>query len=189
MKGNIEKFFKEKGFGFITDKNGENRFFHISNVNGPENIFPGVEVEFTPEKNKKGLVALAIKIRNQEKPAFIICGETRIKLSNIKNYGIDVETVTNKRQKLMKYTKEQMKTRRLEALPRGIAKAFDHPLVGLGAFVDNMFETHYKKEIVDKKQYNILYITTYQGDNYRFDERYAGFNVLEKLKELDQHLA
>ncbi|MGQ4668495.1 hypothetical protein ACUIJN_22210 [Metabacillus halosaccharovorans] len=52
-----------------------------------------------------------------------------------------------------------------------------------------MFETHYKKEIVDKKQYNILYITTYQGDNYRFDERYAGFNVLEKLKELDQYLA
>ena len=36
MNGKITTFFEDKGFGFITDENGENRYFHVIKVQNPE---------------------------------------------------------------------------------------------------------------------------------------------------------
>ena len=42
-----------------------------------------------------------------------------------------------------------------------------------------------KREVV----FDVLYVTTYQGDNYRFSEENSPFNIHEKLKELDMYLS
>ncbi len=48
MNGRITTFFEDKGFGFITDENGDNRYFHVIKVANPEMIKKGAEVTFEP---------------------------------------------------------------------------------------------------------------------------------------------
>ena len=63
--GIITKFFDNKNYGFITDKNHESIFFHKSEFRG-ENIYVGEEVSFYTEKsfdkskNKESLKAVCI---------------------------------------------------------------------------------------------------------------------------------
>lgn len=38
MNGTITTWFKDKGFGFIKDENGDNRYFHVIKVANPELI-------------------------------------------------------------------------------------------------------------------------------------------------------
>ena len=38
MKGTITTWFQDKGFGFIKDENGDNRYFHVIKVANPELI-------------------------------------------------------------------------------------------------------------------------------------------------------
>ncbi len=38
MNGTITTWFKDKGFGFIKDENGENRYFHVIKVANPDLI-------------------------------------------------------------------------------------------------------------------------------------------------------
>ena len=38
MKGTITTWFEDKGFGFIKDENGDNRYFHVIKVANPELI-------------------------------------------------------------------------------------------------------------------------------------------------------
>lgn len=47
-------FFAEKGFGFITDENGENRYFHVVKVQNPDLIKKNAAVTFEPTNNAKG---------------------------------------------------------------------------------------------------------------------------------------
>jgi cold shock CspA family protein len=86
MKGRVIKYFDEKGYGFIKDENGDKRFFHISNVKGIDEITRGSLVKFSPSKNEKGLVCLDIEVL--KKPQFISVGNTNIKISNIKQFGV-----------------------------------------------------------------------------------------------------
>lgn len=59
MKGTI-KFVSEKGFGFITDDDGVDRFFHISAMVGASTTpGRGDEVNFTPAPGKGGKPAAA----------------------------------------------------------------------------------------------------------------------------------
>jgi cold shock CspA family protein len=190
MKGKVIKFFTEKGFGFITDTERNNRFFHISNIVNAENPKVGSMVEFKPSTNDKGLIALDIKfIDTVSVPTFLVCGNTRIKLSNIKNYGLDSETETNTSNIKKKYTQDQKRKRRKEALPNALINSFKHPLMGVASFADSMLESYYEEKVITKKEFNILYITTYQGDNYRFHEKYESFDVIKKLKELDDYFS
>ncbi|MDK9420968.1 cold shock domain-containing protein [Pectobacterium carotovorum] len=84
MNGTITTWFKDKGFGFIKDENGENRYFHVIKVANPDLIKKDAAVTFEPTTNNKGLSAYAVKVLPESKYIYI-AGE-RIKLTSIKSY-------------------------------------------------------------------------------------------------------
>lgn len=92
MNGQVRMFNEERGFGFIYGDNGVDYFFHISSVKNVEPITRGTLVEFTPTTNAKGNAAKNVTVIQGQtmRPLFIKLGDTRIKLSNIKDYGIGV---------------------------------------------------------------------------------------------------
>jgi cold shock CspA family protein len=91
MNGTITTWFKDKGFGFIKDENGENRYFHVIKVANPDLIKKDAAVTFEPGTNNKGLSAFAVKVLPESKYIFI-AGE-RIKLTSIKSYVVFSEDV------------------------------------------------------------------------------------------------
>ncbi|TQI79425.1 putative cold-shock DNA-binding protein [Serratia fonticola] len=84
MNGKITTFFEDKGFGFITDENGENRYFHVIKVQNPELIKKNALVTFEPTNNTKGPSAYAVKVQAPSK--YIIIANERIKISSIKSF-------------------------------------------------------------------------------------------------------
>ncbi len=61
LKGRVEYFNHEKGYGFIKNLSGiEKYFFHISNA--PENITEGNMVTFELERGEKGMNAVKITL-------------------------------------------------------------------------------------------------------------------------------
>lgn len=192
MKGKIIKWFKDKGFGFIEDLEGQNRFFHISDVISKEKITQFANVTFTPSKNKRGLTAKDIHVDINRRPTFIILGDTRIKTSNIKNYGIKTET---------KFFEIIKKEKPKEKKPKEDIKDFMLTFAGLFTKIiamevaDELFPGKFsysepKKETKKHRTevFNVLYITTYQGDNFLFSEYEEEFDIHEKLKELDTYM-
>lgn len=84
MNGKITTFFADKGFGFIRDENGENRYFHVVKVQNPELIKKDATVTFEPTNNAKGPSAYAVKVQAPSK--YIIIANERIKISSIKSF-------------------------------------------------------------------------------------------------------
>lgn len=66
LTGKIKFFKKEGGWGFITSSEGEDLFFHVSNIENldmEQNIKPNSEVEFMHTSvSEKGTEAKAIRI-------------------------------------------------------------------------------------------------------------------------------
>lgn len=91
MKGTITTWFQDKGFGFIKDENGDNRYFHVIKVSNPELIKKDAAVTFEPTTNNKGLSAYAVKVVPESKYLYI-AGE-RLKLTSIKSYLVYSEEV------------------------------------------------------------------------------------------------
>lgn len=91
MNGTITTWFKDKGFGFIKDENGENHYFHVIKVANPDLIKKDAAVTFEPTTNNKGLSAYAVKVIPESKYIYI-AGE-RIKLTSIKSYLVYSEEV------------------------------------------------------------------------------------------------
>ncbi len=91
MNGTITTWFKDKGFGFIKDENGDNRYFHVIKVANPELIKKDAAVTFEPTTNNKGLSAYAVKVIPESKHLYI-AGE-RLKLTSIKSYLVYSEKV------------------------------------------------------------------------------------------------
>jgi len=91
MNGTITTWFKDKGFGFIKDENGDNRYFHVIKVANPDLIKKDAAVTFEPTTNNKGLSAYAVKVIPESKYIYI-AGE-RIKLTSIKSYLVYSEEV------------------------------------------------------------------------------------------------
>ncbi|MDY0927971.1 cold-shock protein [Pantoea trifolii] len=91
MNGTITTWFQDKGFGFIKDENGDNRYFHVIKVANPELIKKDAAVTFEPTTNNKGLSAYAVKVSPESKYIFI-AGE-RLKLTSIKSYVVYSEEV------------------------------------------------------------------------------------------------
>ncbi|WP_210458765.1 cold-shock protein [Pantoea ananatis] len=91
MNGTITTWFQDKGFGFIKDENGDNRYFHVIKVANPDLIKKDAAVTFEPTTNNKGLSAFAVKVLPESKYIFI-AGE-RIKLTAIKSYVVFSEEV------------------------------------------------------------------------------------------------
>ncbi|AGO54042.1 Cold shock-like protein [compost metagenome] len=85
MNGKITTFFEDKGFGFITDENGENRYFHVIKVQNPELIKKNAAVTFEPTNNTKGPSAYAVKVQAASK--YIIIANERIKITSIKSFN------------------------------------------------------------------------------------------------------
>ncbi|MBK7887243.1 MAG: cold shock domain-containing protein [Bacteroidetes bacterium] len=63
MKKGTVKFFNEaKGFGFITEENGQELFVHVSGLT--EDIRENDEVEYETQQGKKGLNAINVRLAN-----------------------------------------------------------------------------------------------------------------------------
>ncbi|HDG1694175.1 TPA: cold shock domain-containing protein [Kluyvera ascorbata] len=91
MNGTVTTWFKDKGFGFIKDENGDNRYFHVIKVANPDLIKKDAAVTFEPTTNNKGLSAYAVKVIPESKHIYI-AGE-RIKLTSIKSFLVYSEEV------------------------------------------------------------------------------------------------
>lgn len=91
MNGTITTWFKDKGFGFIKDENGDNRYFHVIKVANPELIKKDAAVTFEPTTNNKGLSAYAVKVAPESQYIYI-AGE-RLKLTSIRSYLVYSEEV------------------------------------------------------------------------------------------------
>ncbi len=64
MQGIVKRFNETKGFGFITSDEGQDAFFHFSQLvmDGFKTIERGKKVEFDMVEGPKGLQAQNIKI-------------------------------------------------------------------------------------------------------------------------------
>lgn len=90
MKGRVKMFNEEKGYGFILGDDANDYFVHITEVKSVATLTRGTIVEFEPAETERGKVAKGVSVSESvvKRPAFVEFGNTRIKLSNIKNYGI-----------------------------------------------------------------------------------------------------
>lgn len=63
MKGEVLRFNKDKGYGFIKGEDGNDIFFHYSQLvmEGFKDIAVGSKVEFDVEESPKGLRANNVK--------------------------------------------------------------------------------------------------------------------------------
>ena len=59
-KGKVKFFNESKGFGFITQDEGEDLFFHVSELQGPT-ANEGDKVEYEVGEGRKGPCAMNIK--------------------------------------------------------------------------------------------------------------------------------
>lgn len=172
MKGRIKNYFNERGFGFIIGDDGNEYFFHISDILFSEDPRRGLCVEFSPSRSPKGLVAQTVYLVFDVKPSstFVSFGNIRLKASNIKDYGISsgyVEITVNKPMD--------------DSLKLLSAVFFTVPyLIDLAKTNGN---PHTKVKEKQLKQY--LYVTTYQNEYYKFWEHEVDFDVVSKSKELD----
>ncbi|MFZ3387341.1 MULTISPECIES: cold shock domain-containing protein [Buttiauxella] len=91
MHGTITTWFEDKGFGFIKDENGDNRYFHVIKVANPELIKKDASVTFEPTTNNKGLSAFSVKVEPDSKYIYI-AGE-RMKITSIKSFLVYSEEV------------------------------------------------------------------------------------------------
>ena len=141
MKGRIKMYNSDRGFGFITGEDGNEYFFHISNVKSMIDVTRGMIVSFSSAVGPKGRVAkdIAVDASAPIKPVFLAVGDERIKISNIKNYS-------------------------LETVDRAVSP----------------------RNLYYLRPFLCLTIVTYQGDEFRWWEDSAPFNIREKFNEIDR---
>lgn len=99
---------------------------------------------------------------------FVVFGDTRIRKSNIKTYGIASETIVYE-----EYVEPEKLQGWLDLFSRIQYRDFE-------------FEKGGYKSV--SKEVKYLYVTTFQGDNYRFIESEVPFDIHEKCEELDMEL-
>lgn len=65
-QGTVKWFNGDKGFGFISQENGDDLFVHYSEIqsDGFRTLDEGATVEFEITQGKKGLQASAVKVVN-----------------------------------------------------------------------------------------------------------------------------
>ena len=73
MLGKVKRFNKLKGFGFITTDEGEDAFFHYSEIvmEGYKTVDEGARVEFDLVEGERGLQAHNIRKVEDETPGLV----------------------------------------------------------------------------------------------------------------------
>lgn len=95
MRGRIKVLKENRNFGFIIGEDGQDYFFHFSDVKSIDVPIMNSIVEFEPNITTKGRSAINITIEKQalERPEMITIGPERIKLNSIKAYGTYYEYI------------------------------------------------------------------------------------------------
>ncbi len=188
MRGKVIKYFDDKGYGFIKDEEGHNRFFHITKVKN-HTISVGNVVKFDPERTDKGLACVNITVLNDRRPTFIAFGDTRVKLSNNKSYGVDYETIEEViSEKEIQLSKGQRVGNRITGTVLGVIGAAASGPAGMVEMARKVsWGKSYTEVETGDVEYKILYVTTYQGDNFRFHEKHVDFDVQKKIDQLDTY--
>ena len=90
MRGRIKVLKENRNFGFLIGEDGNDYFFHFSDVKSIDVPIMNSIVEFEPHITTKGRSAINITIEKQalERPEMINIGGVRMKLNTIKAYGI-----------------------------------------------------------------------------------------------------
>lgn len=172
MKGKIKNFFNDRGFGFIVGEDGNEYFFHISDLLFSENPRRGLAVDFSPSCSPKGLVALTVYLAFDAKQSatFVSFGDIRLKASNIKDYGIfsDYVDITVTR-------------------PMDDGEKLINAVLFTIPYLLDLAKTNGKPQTTVKKKQlkQCLYVTTYQNKTYYFWEHEVNFDIVSKIKELD----
>lgn len=144
MNGTITTWFEEKGFGFIKDENGDNRYFHVIKVANPELIKKDAAVTFEPTTNNKGLSAYAVKVEPESKYIFI-AGE-RIKITAIKSF--------------LAYSEEVPADRKIDK---------ENAVLSVGLLMNSIRPKEEQKE-GEMRTLKKLAITTFQGTTHIFSQ-------------------
>lgn len=156
MNGTITTWFEDKGFGFIKDENGDNRYFHVIKVANPDLIKKDAAVTFEPTTNNKGLSAFSVKVIPESKYMYI-AGE-RIKLTSIKSFLVYSEEVP---------------------ADAGIDK--ENTVLSIGALMSSI-RPKSTTEPGEMRSLKKLAITTFQGTTLTFSE--DEIDVEEAVKKL-----
>lgn len=219
MNGTIKMYNENRGFGFITGEDQNDYFFHISNVKGAEPLFRGYSVEFFPYENERGRVAKNVALRQPAsgRSSFICFGEKRIKIGNIRNYGL--RNGTHYYAKVFKWHSPRIFVDSLRDILFDDCGYYDTgERIDLGVDFEGLnFKTldpFYKPyifyfyedgkikkrkdvpnriignpfPIIVEESEKYLYIETYQGDKEIFYQSLVPFDIFEKAKELDSYL-
>lgn len=91
MKGTIHAYFPDRGFGFITDEQEENRYFQVTKVMNPSALKVGADVIFKPITRQQGLGAVDIKVQFEAEHIFI--ADEKIKTTSISSYRVYKKTI------------------------------------------------------------------------------------------------
>ncbi|AKE13115.1 Cold shock-like protein [Serratia liquefaciens] len=159
MNGKITTFFEDKGFGFITDENGENRYFHVIKVQNPELIKKNAAVTFEPTNNTKGPSAFAVKVLASSK--YIIIANERIKITSIKSFNT--------------FTKE---------VPVKADVDKENTVLSVGLLM-NRIRPQSEDASQTMQTLRMLTITTFQNDTHTFSEHEIDMDeTLKVLKSL-----
>lgn len=205
MTGIIKNYIRERNFGFIYSGDTE-IFYHVSEF-VDKTVVPeaGMSVSFELQETVKGNQAHKIcVIEDKRISKFLIFGDVRIKTSNIKNYGI-----TNESNSYLNYVNsstkgtgnydEVLKVKEIELQQTKKIWAGHPDIIAREELSYEDSKKFFAECILNKDkllksiEYQLalqgklefLYVTTYQGDNFRFYAHTCGFNVREKLNELD----
>lgn len=158
MKGTITTWFQDKGFGFIKDENGDNRYFHVIKVANPELIKKNAAVTFEPTTNNKGLSAYAVKVAAESKYIYI-AGE-RLKLTSIKSYLV--------------YSEEVPADTRIDK---------ENAVLSVGILM-NSIKPKSSAEAGEMRSLRKLAITTFQGTTLIFSEEEIDVDATVKLLKI-----
>ncbi|MEN3754586.1 cold shock domain-containing protein [Mangrovibacter sp. SLW1] len=155
MKGTITTWFQDKGFGFIKDENGDNRYFHVIKVSNPELIKKDAAVTFEPGTNNKGLSAFAVKVAPESKHLYI-AGE-RVKLTSIKSYLV--------------YSEEEPADTRIDK---------ENAVLSVGILM-NSIRPKSAQKAGEMRSVKKLVITTFQGTTLIFTEDEIDIDATVKM--------
>lgn len=164
MRGRIKRFIEDKGYGFITGENGQDYFFHISQVRDIVEIKNWMIVNFDIVDGKKGKNAVNIRVSEQNNTSrFITCGNTNIRLNNIKQYSIGTYFIVYKKIFTKTIIKKERKgflgIKRIESIPiYKPTSEWDRCYYSLDqkVFTDEIYNEYNGKSIADMDEhYNV----------------------------------